>query len=41
MFPDADPSFIQAYLGQNPTVDDVKDLADSMANGHFPKRTIR
>jgi hypothetical protein len=38
MFPDADPSFIQAYLGQNP-VDDVKDLAESKANRHYSKQT--
>ena len=37
MFPDADPSFVQAALGTNPTVDDVKELADTMSNGHYPK----
>jgi Protein of unknown function (DUF3684) len=40
MFPDADPSFIQAALGANPTVDDVKELADTMTNGHYPKQTL-
>jgi Protein of unknown function (DUF3684) len=39
MFPDADPNFVQAALGNNPTVDDVKELADKMANGFYPKQS--
>jgi hypothetical protein len=37
MFPDADPNFVQAALGTNPTVDDVKQLAETMSDGHYPK----
>jgi Protein of unknown function (DUF3684) len=37
MFPDADQAFVHAALGKNPSVDDVKELANTMANGHYPK----
>jgi Protein of unknown function (DUF3684) len=40
MFPDADPAFVHAALGKNPSVDDVKELANTMANGHYPKGNI-
>lgn len=39
MFPDADPSFIEAALGVAPSVDDVRDLAEKMSTGHYPKKT--
>lgn len=38
MFPDAEPNFLQAALGHDPSVDDVKDLADKMVNGHYPRK---
>lgn len=40
MFPDADPDFIAAALGLNPDEDDIKELADKMANGHYPKKEV-
>jgi hypothetical protein len=37
MFPDADPDFVKAVLGNNPSLEDVRSLADSMAAGKYPK----
>ena len=37
MFPDADRNFVDASLGSNPSLDDVRSLAESMAEGKYPK----
>ena len=37
MFPDADKNFVKAALGQNPSLDDVRSLAENMAEGIYPK----
>jgi hypothetical protein len=38
MYPDADEGFIRRRLGTHPTLDDVRSLADEMANGGYPKQ---
>ena len=37
MFPDADRHFVDAALGNNPSVDDVRALAEDMAAGKYPR----
>jgi len=37
MFPDADRAFVEAALGSNPSVEDVRSLAEKMAAGNYPK----
>lgn len=37
MFPDADRHFIEAALGKNASVEDVRSLAEDMAAGKYPK----
>jgi len=37
MFPDADRNFVEAALGNNPSADDVRSLAEDMAAGKYPK----
>lgn len=37
MFPDADRDFVRSVLGPNPSLDDVRALADQMASGGYPK----
>jgi hypothetical protein len=38
MFPDADDQFVKSSLGRNPTLDDVQSLANTMAQGDYPKK---
>lgn len=38
MYPDADEGFIRRRLGTHPTLDDVRSLADEMADGRYPKQ---
>mmetsp|Transcript_21688 Transcript_21688/g.60192 ORF Transcript_21688/g.60192 Transcript_21688/m.60192 type:complete len:2095 (+) Transcript_21688:3009-9293(+) len=40
MFPDADPEFLKAALGPNPNLDDVRNLAETMASGQYPKKNV-
>ena len=40
MFPDADRNFIEAALGSNPSLDDVRSLAENMAGGSYPKADV-
>lgn len=37
MFPDADRDFIEAALGKDPSVEDVRALAEDMAAGKYPR----
>lgn len=37
MFPDADRHFIEAALGKDPSVEDVRALAEDMAAGKYPR----
>lgn len=37
MFPDCAEGYIAARLGPNPTMDDVRNLAEEMATGDYPK----
>lgn len=40
MFPDADPEFIKAALGSSAKLEDVRQLAESMAAGNYPKKGL-
>jgi Protein of unknown function (DUF3684) len=37
MFPTADPDFVRKALGNNPSIDSVRELAEKMASGNYPK----
>jgi hypothetical protein len=39
MYPDADEEFIRNRLGQKPTTDDVRSLAEEMSAGSYPKKS--
>jgi hypothetical protein len=39
MYPDADEEFIRNRLGENPTLDDVRSLAEEMSAGSYPKKS--
>mmetsp|Transcript_21806 Transcript_21806/g.64300 ORF Transcript_21806/g.64300 Transcript_21806/m.64300 type:complete len:720 (+) Transcript_21806:4029-6188(+) len=38
MFPDCNEDYIRAQIGNNPGLDRVKEVADSMASGNYPKQ---
>jgi hypothetical protein len=40
MFPDADEDIIRAALGDNPTLDNVRALAEGMASGSYPRKEL-
>ena len=37
MYPDVDKDFLRGALGKDPSIDDVKNLAEGMAQGNYPK----
>jgi hypothetical protein len=37
MFPDADQNFVRGALGKDPTMEDVRQLAEAMSQGNYPK----
>jgi len=38
MFPDADEAYVRKRLGPNPTMDDLRVIADIMATGEYPRQ---